>query len=906
MNKTSPTPLDVMAIEPERRLTRPLAIEIDRGINEKSLNDDYLRVTSIQGQESVSQLYQFTVELRANEILPVEDELKNIDYGLDFQQTKEKPLAQGLGSGLLGKWTRLRVATPYKKDRFAHKPVDSSPDWENATPSRFFSGIISSVTHTAPGSYQLAVQSPLYPLTLRNRYTVHKDKTIEGLLAELLSTECLIYNPHFNLLFKLEGEATNRQQDWLQAGESDFDFMQRMLTKASIHFYFIHHHSQLTLVFSNKITNVEEVAIPGCDNKPLKLRYSYSDINTLKLQQNDLFCDLKYAVKMVQQSVETVLTRQQAVWETNQVAKYTSYCALQEKTKDNNLPVEYLRYRCYAYGVDDAEVKGQERKIQQQLATEEGTLSGTSTSPLLSPGYTFVLDQPVVAAGLSTGRMPTQFNGRIFVVTKVVHKVSDEEAYSGTIEATEVNTSGDDTKDTLITPFSMQGTHQGSVLAKVLKTSVPKDWRYREKNNFQTEVSSVGYDHEVDHNLQHQKFREIGCLVQFATDSRPDDTTTHWVALSATSQTAPEVNAMVMIGRGSNESEIPEIQQVLSSHGQKTIQPPERRENHWTANTSWGSNYSTSYGDGISIRYGNEDKVNLPQSITIVETAYDQPSVLSANFGSSSFNKGTSFSFSTCEGGSAGLSSAGVSEGCSFNEHHSKQSYSLGFTECSQNFSKTNKSVSRSYMGTFSDKLNFESPSFIGGKIPEQSIIDICDSLPDGTSFNQSHVTGNTINLSGTGTEPPGVDSYDKSATVYSHSKTHGKVISKSEQIGNTDNKSFQLGSSKSNNTHIGNTRNSSLTIGISSSDSTQIGITNNSNLFVGLRNEMQTNISKVNTLSTNVSDTNTISTTVGNSNTIDTNIGQKNHISTNISETNSISTNIAASNSLRYQYFSE
>jgi type VI secretion system secreted protein VgrG len=908
MNET--TPLDVMAIEPERRLTRPLAIDIDLGSANK-LNDDYLRVTSIQGQESVSQLYQFTVELRANDVLPAQDDVtsESINYGLNFQRTKDKPLAQGLGSNLLGKWTRLRVAMPYDKDRFAHQPENASPDWENATPSRFFSGIISSVTHTAPGCYQLAVQSPLFPLTLRNRYTVHKDKTIEGLLAELLSSECLSYHPHFNLQFKLEGAATNRQQDWLQAGESDFDFMQRMLTKASIHFYFIHHQSQLTLVFSNKTTSVQEVAIPGCDSKSLKLRYSYSDIKTLKLQQNDLFCDLKYEVKMVQQTVETVLTRQQAVWETNQVAKYTSYSALQDKVKESNLPAEYLRYRCYAYGVDDVEVEGQEKKIQQQLATDEGTLSGTSTSPLLSPGYTFVLAQPVVAAGMSAGRMPTQFNGRTFVVTKVVHKVSDEEAYSGTIEATEVNTTTDDTKDTLITPFSMQSTHQGSVLAKVLKTSVPKDWRYRDKNNFQTEVSSVGYDYEVDHNLQHQKLREIGCLVQFATDSRPGDSTTHWVALSPTSQTAPEVNAMVMIGRGSNESEIPEIQQVLSSHGQKNIQPPERRANHWSANTSWGSNYSTSYGDGISIRYGNEDKVNLPQAITIVETAYDNPSVLNANFGNTSFNKGTSFNFSTCENGASGLSSASVSQGCSFNESHSKQSYGLSFTECSQNYSKTNKSVSRSYMGTFSETLNFESPSFIAGKIPEQSIIDICDGLPDGTSFNQSHITGKTINLSGTGTKPPATDSYDKSATVYSHSKTQGKVVNKNKQIGNTysdsttigntHNKSFQLGSSESSNIHLGNSTNLSTTIGIASSANIQIGMTNNSHLFVGMKNDMQTNISKTNSLSTNISDTNSISTTIGMSNTIDTNIGPKNHISTSIADTNSISTNIATSNSL-------
>ena len=957
MTTISTDPLDVMSIERERRLTRPLAIEIDHGQADKSLNDDYLRVASIQGQESVSQLYQFTVELKANDDIPVND--GDINYGLDFQRTKEQSLAQGLGGSLLGKWTKLRVATPYGKDRFDHKPAHAAPEWENATPSRFFSGIISSVTHTAPGSYQIAVQSPLYPLTLRNRYTVHKDKSIQDLLVELLSLESLIYHAHFNVSFKLEGGAINRQQDWLQAGESDFDFMQRMLKKASIHFYFIHHQSILTLVFSNQTTSVQEVDIPGCDNKPLKLRYSYSDMHALKLQQSDLFCDLKYEVKMVQQTVQTVLTRQQAVWETNQLAKYTSYSPPQKTTESGDTSIDYLRHRYYAYGVDEAEVIGQEKKLQQQLATEEGTLSGTSTSPLLSPGYTFVLDQPAVAAGMSTGRMPTQFNGRTFVVTKVTHKVSDEEAYSGTIEATEVNVSSDDSKNTLITPFNMQSTHQGSVLAKVLKTSVPKDWRYRDKNNFHTEVSSLGYDYEKEHELAHDTIRQIGCLVQFATDSRPDDKTTHWVALSATSQTAPEVNAMVMVGRGSNESEIPEIQQVLSSHGQKNIQPPERRANHWSANTSWGSSYSTSYGDGISIRYGNEDKVNLAEAINIVETAYDRSSLLGAKIGSASFNKGTSYSFSTCEGGAGGLSSAGVSEGSSFNEHHGKQSYSLNFTGSSQNYSKTNKSVSRSYMGTFDDVVDFDNPSFIGGKIPEQSILDICDGLPDGTSFNQSHTTGKSINLSGTGTKPPAVDSYDKSATVYSHSKTHGKVVNKNEQIGNTHSNSMTVGNASnistttgdttnnstmngnttSTNTINGNTTNTSTTTGDTTNNSTMngnttstntingnttntsttngdskstthitgnsnnysktIGLTNQNDIFIGARNTASTNVAATNTTNTFVGVTNDTSLRLAASNSSSINIGASNASATNLSLSNNINTTIGASSSI-------
>ena len=895
-------PLDLMAIEYERRQTRPLAIKIELGNSDSDLNDDYLRVSSLQGQESVSGLYQFNVELKANEDNPAS--VANLDASKQFVRSADEQLAQGMGADLLGKWAQLRIGMPYDLDRFTHEPLDAAPSWEDATPSRFFGGIVSSVSHSAPGAYQLSIQSPLYPLTLRNRYFIYKDMTIEELVKELLLPESLNYHSHLVLKFKLSGQTVTRRQDWLQAGEPDFSFLQRVLAKATIHFYFIHDNNQLTLVFSNQTTSLQEVTIPGADSGQVSLRYSYTDIKTLGAQQDDLFTELKYEVKMVQQTVRTVLTRQQSVWETNQVAKYTSY----DESNDPGKPqVDYLRHRCYAYGVDDDEVQGQEQKVCQQLATEEGTLSGTATSPLLSPGYTFTLSQAVVSDTVSSSRMPAQFNGRTFVVTKISHKASDKESYTASIEATEVNVSEDANKDTLITPFDMQGTQQGSILAKVLKTAVPKDWRYRNKNNFQTEMSSASFDQAVD--------RRIGCIVQFATATGANDT--HWVALSSASQTAPEVNAMVMIGRAGNESELPEIQQVISSHGQKTIQPPERRANHWTANTSWGSNYSTSFGDGISIRYGNESVVDLPQSITIVESAYDNPGVLATNYGNSSFNKGSSFGFSVSDNDESGLSNASVSAGCNFSESHSKQNYNVSFTGASQGFSKTNKSVNVSYLGTFSDTINYDEPSFIKGKIPQQSIIDICDALPDGSSYSQNQITGKTINLSGTGTTPP--DSYDSSATVFSHSKTVGKVMNKNEQTGNTfsestttgntTNTSKQTGNSKNTSTQIGNSDSSNTHIGNSDSISKQIGNTSSNSLFIGTKDDIQTNISATNalvtnisaanTIATNISATNNISTTLGVSNTVDTYIGAKNNISTSIAASNTVSTNIAASNTL-------
>ncbi|MFT4927215.1 MAG: type VI secretion system secreted protein VgrG, partial [Phenylobacterium sp.] len=790
----------------------------------------------------------------------------------------------GMGGDLLGKWTQLRVAMPYVKDRFAHKPPEAAPDWENATPSRFFGGIVSSVTHSAPGTYQLSIQSPLYPLTLRNHYKIYKDKRIEDLIATLLAPEMLQYNSHLKLQFNtLGGKTVTRKQDWLQAGESDFALLQRVLAKAAIHFYFIHEQDTLTLVFSNQPTSLQEVAIPGNNGKPLVLRYSYSDVKALGMQQDDLFCELKYEVKMVQQVVRTVLTRQQSVWETNEVAKYTSYGQSNGEAADvSSQSVDYLRHRCYAYGVDENEAQGQETKLCQQLSTEEGTLSGVSTSPLLSPGYTFVLAQSVVSSALSEGRMPAQFDQRTFVVTKISHKASDKESYSGTIEATEVNVTNDQNKETLITPFDMQGTQQGSVLATVLRTAVPKGWRYRAKENFETGVSSVSF---AD---RHQ--REIGCIVRFATDSGADGAS-HWVALSPTSQNAPEVHSMVMIGRGSNESEIPEIQQVLSSHGQKTIQPPDQRSNHWTANTSWGSNYSTCYGDGISIRYGNESPVNLSQAVTIVEDAYRYVGVLSTEYGNTSFNRGSSFSFSVSDNDATGLSNASVSAGCNFSESFSDQSYNVSSTNCSQSASTTNKSVNRSFLGAITDVIDYDAPSFVNGKIPDSSIITASGALANGSSYSESYITGKSISFNFVGyagTTFPALPAYDQSVTVYSYSVTVGTVKSYNEQTGNTTSESITTGDTTNTNTHSGNSTNTSTTTGDSTNTSITTGDSSNTSTTTGDSSNTSTTTGDSSNTSTTVGDSSNTSTTTGDSSNTSSTTGN----STGVSTTTGNSTN--------------
>ncbi|MCA6061034.1 hypothetical protein HUF18_14745 [Thalassolituus sp. ST750PaO-4] len=826
-------------------------IEGDRTL--ESIDQQYLRVESIQGQEGISQPFQMTVELRADDT---------------SKQPERGPVLDGR---YIGRWARLCIQG-----------------------RRYFRGLITELALAAPGCYTLTVQSPLQILSLRNRYHIYTQCNISDLLKEVFAQELL--DNRFRLKLDFDDSLTlTRIQDWLQAGETDMDFIQRIIAKFCIHYFFVHEKDQLTLVFSNTTATTEKVSIPGYQAGPLPLRYSYTSIDKLGLQQGDLFCDLRYSVKMMPAMVRTMLSRIEAAWDTNKMAISDNTPWIDNQPHGNT---EYQCYRYYDYGADTDEARGQFTKICQQIQTEAGTLTGNVTSPLLSPGYSFSLWEPVPDEG-SMGR--PEFSGEVFIVTKIQHKMSATGPYSGSVEATQLYTGNETLEQTLLTPFSMQNTHQGSVIAKVIEHTPPASSYFVNKSNFQPEDGQVSFDGDIS--------KARGCLVRLATGKE------YWVTLSKTSQTVPEINSLVTIGRGDGESEQPELQQVLSSHGSKTVTPPGRRNASWQVNGSWGSSYSTSYGDSISIRYGHNSATDLSQASALVESAYDKTGMDSTLYGNSSYSKGGGWSLSLSDNADAGVLSASVSQGSSYNESHALISYGVSHTGTSQSFSRTGKSVNRSVTGEYDGNLDLNNPSFIGGHIPEQSIVDIANQLNTGDSYNENYTKGRSVNLSGNGAEPPGWD--DTSAMVFSNSKTVGKVVNKSTHIGDNYNTSSQTGNTTTSNTTNGNSNNTNTTTGNSTGTTTTAGDTNNTSTVVGNRNEISTsvglsnaittnigasnrienNLSLSNSIATNLSASNNISTTIGASNTVETFIGAKNSVSTQLAATNSTSTTIGASN---------
>ncbi|WP_432463233.1 contractile injection system protein, VgrG/Pvc8 family [Agarivorans sp. QJM3NY_33] len=877
-----------VAIASERRLTRALQLRVDGISSLNAMTDDFLRLSSLQGQEGISQAYQFNLELRANDV-----------EQLNRQQVEQ--LASFNAAAVVGLWGSVRIACAWHQDRFAHHPVDDAADWEGSTPSRYFQGIVTSMTLMAPGCYQLALGSPLHFLNLRNRYHIYHSMDVVALFSCLLERETA--SGRLKLEFRFDESLTvSRVQDWLQAGETDMAFLQRIAGHVAVHYYFIHHSNELSLVFSNRPTALREVDIPNCDQQPLALRYSYSSAEKLGLQQNDLFCDMSYQVKLVPQSVDAILTREEAQWEQNDVAGFTSYNGDPEQ-QDNP---QYLRHRRYAYGTDRSEAEGQLKKLKQELASDQETLSGSSTSPLLSPGYTFQLSQPTAASSNEMRLMRQSFSGKTFVVTSIQHKASDQQPYKGTLQASEVNPQTDSSQGTLLSPFSMESTQQGSVLARVLETAVPRGWRYREKSNFQVEQAQNSFAGDDE--------KEKGCLVQFATAR--DSSEQFWVRLSSHSSSAPEVGAMVMVSRANNDSELPELS-VVASHGSKTVQPPDRRNQSWTANTNWGSSYSCSYGDGISLRYGYSSVVDFEREKAIVESAYDNADMHGNSYDNVSFSRGGGYNLSLSNQNADGVSNASVSAGSSYNENHAKVSYGYSDTGSTQNYSQVGKSVSRSVVGKYDGQVDLSQPSFINGRVPEQSIIDIANTLAEGDSYNEHHAKGRSISLSGQGIAPPSFGG--TSAVVYSDSIVCGNTESKSQHMGNASNSNQHIGNSNSTSLTLGNSDSSHTTLGNNSSISAQIGDTFAMNSFMGGRTDISTTLATVtnmstflgltshidtymglkNNISTQLAATSNINTSMSAVSNIETSIGASNTISTNISASNELSTKIAASNAM-------
>ena len=832
------------------------------------LGDETLKLVSFSGSDGISDHFQYQLELHGDSD-PTGQVTPNIAF--QFNDLIGRPVTVGINqptkSGARGlppapenaddDYTRQESCAQFLLAVKESWPADSEESAEEMF--TFFNGIVASFAMSQPGVYQLTMRPAAWRATLTNEYRIHEQKSIRKAIEGVLNEHHVEHT--LEAVAGADNPADYRIQDWLQAGESDYDFIQRLMSKAHIYYYYRHGPTSHTLFFANN-PDYAEVYDPSIFPGGHKLRYAFTNEDALGLEQEDLITQYRYEESISSSGVDGVLSRQQAAWEENDVAQFFTYrdARNEEDTDTNPGELSFQRFQIYQYGGSTDETKWTTKHTANSLHASTTSLSGAGHCARFRAGHQFqmadadakqvTITNPDGTTEERTSYYPTSIRPTLhqepFVLTRVEHNASLDGGYSNQFQATEA--SG------LVTPFSIQDTQQGSVMAEVVHVDngvPPNGWKYYYKDNFDPEQSRLTDPKSPKYPDDEREFRPEGVYVRFATDAA--DAPARWVKLAAHMQTAPEIGVTVMVARSYYADELPEIQSIVQNNGNKTVTPC-----GWTANTNVGSNFSTSYGDSKSNRFGLNSAgapevavtvSNAPSPVTecdpkgygggagpadhhgmldtavkIIENQYD-----TGQFRDSSYSQGASYSFSTSESGKGGLLSKSDSFGSSYSHHEGAESKS---------YSEIDYSYSNSVMVNVDSYTTISVKSYSESTIGEtESISDIINNSTNtstigGNSVNTSTIVGNSINTStinGNSVNDSTLDgNSDNTSTIGGYSNSESTIVGNSDNTstinGNSDNTSTVDGNSTSESTVKGNSDNTSTVNGNSDNTSTVDG----------------------------------------------------------------------------------
>ncbi|HWU85291.1 MAG TPA: contractile injection system protein, VgrG/Pvc8 family [Rhodocyclaceae bacterium] len=588
-------------------------------VNGSILGHESFRLEEVEGRESVSEPFEFNLTLHGNSEAKLDT--------LAFSSLVGRPVNMGIGlpdaAEARGRsvWT-LSQKLPNGRIEMRRLAV--------------FNGIVAGFGMQEPGVYQLTMRPTLWRTTLTNHYRMFRNMSVRDVLAALCDEHRIVANlealgGHGNL-------ATTRVQDWLQAGESDYEFMRRLMGKAHIFYYFVHEYGRHTLVFANA------AGYPGIfdDNRPL--RYTWTSEEELGLHQWDVVGQYGIQLNLGSSGVRGVFaTEGQAANVESGIAGYATFSA---NIPQNAGELPFRQYRIYQYGGSNPEVRHYTQATNNALQTGYIQLSGASFCPLLRVGHRFRLSAMGLPVRPELERAP-------FVATAVTHKANLDGVYSNQFQATDA--AG------LITPISLADTQQGSLLAKVVahrELKQPGAWPYYTPDNFDMQKEDLQDSQGVPDELQAR-----GVYVRFSTDADDDKADPVWVKLMPSLQSIPEVGTMVLVSRANDESELPEIQ-AIHADGAMTVTPSD-----WTAHTHVGNTFSTSYSDGKSVRFsiGHWSRGDTDAAVKIVEDAYGRKTATGKNlFRDASYSRGGGYSYACSENMEKGMLSQSDNYGCGY------------------------------------------------------------------------------------------------------------------------------------------------------------------------------------------------------------------------------------------------
>lgn len=677
------------------------------------LGDEVFRLVSFSGKEQVSQGFEYELELHGNTT-------EHWSEPLSFERLIGRPVTVGIHVPVTDAHGH-QVSREDASNWFAAACRGEATASELAGLS-FFNGIVGSFAVEKPGVYKLGMRSALCKLALTNAYKVHQGLSLRGAIAALMQRHRIEHS--VAALVGTDNPAANRVQDWLQAGESDAEYLQRLMGRGHIYYFHVHGPRSHQVVFANRPAYPE--ALPG--GRPL--RYCDTGFEPDTMQQFETLIRYSYRQSLTSGGVQAQITREDAAWEADTVAGLHSYRA--QAGSGDTLP--FHQVHVVQYGGSQAEVAHLSHTTQSALSASARELSGASLCPHLRSGHRFCITQlPRMLQRPALVR--PELEGLSFVLTQVQHEATLDGSYRNEFTATDAQR--------LVLAFNLSDTQQGSLLGQVVaggQAQPTADWRYGSPGACNPAIASLK-DEAASPSVE----RAQGVLVQLAT-AAPGEAPV-WVKLAAHMQTVPEVGATVVVGRSQDQSELPEVQSIIQSNVSQVIMP-----SGWTASTTLGSSYNTSYGDNKSIRFGLHSKVDLAKAVSVVEGQY-----ASGQYREASFAQGASYSHSQADAGRAGLLSRSESTGSTYSTHDGAVSSSQTSLDVSENNTAVLAASSTSLTGMHTDLslVGTSQRTSITGTARNTSVVGVSTDMNMVGSASHTNLIGisTTLSMSGSSTD---------------------------------------------------------------------------------------------------------------------------------------------------------
>ena len=641
---------------PQPRCTLDMVIRLDDGT---IIDDSLMRLQTFSGNEGISQPFEFNLETRVNDFTSSgnpHDRYQSYEENLSEKNPQRDKIsfAKFVGSSIT-----VRLGLPQTS-----REVEND-QYPGSLGVSYFNGIVTSFAMANRGVYHLEVKPSLVRLGFQSHYRLFSQKTILEVIGEVLHenkisfTSKAISEASLNTKKSdgkiVKGLANYRRQDWLQAGETDLDFVNRLMESANLFYYFVHSDTTHLMVLTdqNYYQPILKRALNGSGGmvetdqvKPLFLSYTKGG-----QEREDFITEFKFQQNLTTDGVSTILAQKEATWKSQNTAQVAPVYR-DQSSATRRLNMEQMHV--VSYGASEREAEIRTSTAVKKIIAGTSSLTGSSGCSELKAGYVFEVQETFEnrADGnhqLNSSPIRPELNGRQFVAVTVSHQASVDGSYSNQFSS--VDAGG------IATSFDGSGDKQGTVLAivadkpsggpssvsglkKLVRSVISLSTRgskqkYLEKTAFAYDQKDFRCELPEGHDGKNsdKTFRCRGLYVRFVSEA--SDSTAHWVKLAEHMTTVPEIGSYVVVGRSSDETEVPEVQQSLEAKGSHIIMPE-----NYTTNTSVGNSYSTNYGNSTRVSFGGDAVTPLSDATGIVE-----PKRNSLHYNDVSYSESKSFNY---------------------------------------------------------------------------------------------------------------------------------------------------------------------------------------------------------------------------------------------------------------------